>query len=74
MQLHKRKFKHAQNSFKINRKSAYLCVKLHKTRNFARKNLAKNQNRSIYAKSCINMHICIYFEYGNEKETTDTAA
>lgn len=49
-------------------------MQLHKTRNFTRKTLAKTQNPSIYAKSCINMHICIYLEYGNEKETTDTAA
>ena len=49
-------------------------LKMHKTRNFERKNLEKSQNSSVYAKSCINMHICIYLEYGNEKETTDTAA
>ena len=47
------------------------CIKLAISRE---KNSQKAKIHPFMRKSCINMHICIYFEYGNEKETTDTAA
>ena len=43
------------------------CIKLAISREKISQN---NKIPRIYAKSCVNMHICIYLEYVNEKETT----